>query len=89
MRSNCLLWAVAEYTRQIGAWLRVGAPKGIEPHFITRPSRLAPWYVPHFQVERWDGTGWVREGFAPVDKSPLPWWQLWRVVRFVGTVERL
>lgn len=88
MRSNCIAWALQAYVRHLAAWLRAGRPAGFEPHIVLRPSRVAPWWVCHWQVERWDGFGWIREGFGPVDKSRLRWWQMHRTIWFLGRVER-
>ena len=88
MRTNCLIWAVGRYVRLEAAWLRAGAPRGVEPHLWVRSSRLAPWWVPTFGVAHWDAERgqWAREKFVPDDSGRLRWWQTWRKFWFPGRV---
>ncbi|MBK9075446.1 MAG: hypothetical protein IPL77_10815 [Flavobacteriales bacterium] len=58
------------WTLQI-AWLRAGAQRGREPHVWLRSSQLAPWWVPTFGVERWDGQRWARKW----QKTPPQTWR--------------
>ena len=87
MRCNCLFWALGAYARRLIEWRRDGRPKLSEPRFGWRPSWLEPWWVLHFEVDYVLADGhWVREGFTPLDQSPLRWWQVWRAVWFSGRV---
>lgn len=85
-RSNCLVWALRQYVWLIREWRTKGEPHGHEPRFWIRPSRLAPWWVPHSGVERWTGDRWEALSFVPDDKTPLKWWQVFRAVWFRGFV---
>lgn len=87
MYSNCLVWSIVRLIElQIG-WLRAGRPVGYEPYWYLRSSRLAPWWVPSWGVEYWNGTRWVKEKFVPDDKTVLRWYQVWRKFWFRGHVE--
>lgn len=86
-RTNCLFWAARRLWALQLAWLRAGAPRGREPHVWLRSSQLAPWWVPTFGVEHWDGQRWAREKWVPDDSAPLRWWQTWRKFWFAGHVE--
>lgn len=83
-RSNCIIEAVREWLRLRRQWVRSGRPPGGEPYVWLRSSRLAPGWLPHAGVGQHVGGRWVMRSFRPVDRSPLRWWQLWRVVIFVG-----
>lgn len=91
MRSNCLVYAFVEHRREKRAWVAAGRPAGMDPKIQVRESRLYPHWVPHFEVAvpvaPWSNT-YVTRGFVPTDKSPLRWWQLWRLFWFKGYVER-
>ena len=93
---NCKTWAEKEYDRRVAEWLASGAPKGMEPYKIKRPSRLrgkdaiARWIarrVPNYMV------GWrdletgslITMGYGPADQLyALHWWQMLRLVSFRG-----
>lgn len=83
VRSNCLVWAAQRRLELGRAWVAAGRPIGAEPALRVRCSRLEPRAVagvkvPHFEVEHWTGTQWVREGWVPIDKRPLRGWGLLR-----------
>jgi hypothetical protein len=88
MRSNCIFWALRRYAPLLREWRRAGRPEGRAPHLVFRPSELEPWWVFHWQVEHLDAGSatWVRQGFVPLDKSPLRWWQVRRALWFAGEV---
>lgn len=84
-RSNCIVAALLEYRAQRREWIAAGRPAGSEPYMWWRSSRLAPEWVPHAGVaHRHQGGHWVVKSFKPLDTSPLRWWQVWRVVVYVG-----
>lgn len=84
MKSNCVLEAWREYRKLRQVWIASGRPEGGEPYVWLRSSRLAPHWVPHAGVARHHEGRWVMRSFRPVDTAPLRWWQLWRVVIYVG-----
>lgn len=88
VRSNCIVWAVRRYTVLVRARWVSGRRQGCEPALRIRPSRLEPRKAPHFAVEHFDGTRWMREGWKPLDKRPLPWWCLWRALWADGEIVR-
>ena len=93
VRGNCVLWALARYSWLRREWRAAGRPIGQEPALRIRNSRLEPREiarvkVPHFEVEHFSGGRWVREGWAPLDKRPLPWWHLWRALWGDGEIVR-
>lgn len=88
MWNNCFIWSLTEYLRALAAWGQSGYPKGQEPSWGLRCSRLAARWVPHWYVGRYDPELDVIRvrSFKPLDKTPLRWWQLWRVFWFPGEV---
>lgn len=86
-RTNCLVWALRQFVRAHRDWRRAGCPRGREPHLWLRSSQLAPWWVPTFGVDYWDGRRWVRAKWVPDDSRPLRWWQTWRKCWFAGHAE--
>lgn len=91
VRSNCMVWAIKRRIELGRAHRAAGRPIGREPALRIRGSRLEPREiagvkVPHFEVEYFDGARWVREGWAPLDKRPLPWCRLWRALWTDGEI---
>lgn len=85
MRSNCLIWAVWEYARQLRAWVRAGMPKGREPYLLARPSRYRPRWVPHFLVGQRDQAGGMAlRSYKPISGKDAPWWAVLTRLLFSG-----
>ena len=91
MWNNCFFYAHVRHCRMLRAWRKKGSPQDCVPAIVRRPSRLAPSWVGHWFVGFWcpeTSTFKEIESFCPVDKSPLPWWRLWRAAVFRGYVKR-
>lgn len=84
MLSNCIVEAAREFWRMHRAWRAEGRPSGGEPYIWIRSSRLAGDWVPHVGIGHKDGARWVMRSFKPDNPNPLRWWQLPRVMFFVG-----
>lgn len=84
MRSNCLVEAAREWFRLRSEWIAAGRPSGRRPYVWIRSSMLAPEWVPHFGVAQHASGRWVMRSFKPLSTAKLRWWQLWKVVIFVG-----
>lgn len=90
-RGNCLLFALRRWRQLQREWRAAGRPCDRVPCIVQRPSRLVPHWVPHWVVGWWHphtATVHDAESFVPEDKTPLPWWQVWRALWFAGRVQR-
>lgn len=87
MYSNCLFWSIRRFCQLQKEWIENGEQKGYEPVWYLRSSRLAPWWVPSWGVERRVGNKIITEKFSPENKERLKWYQVWRKFWFKGYVE--
>lgn len=90
MRSNCLVYALREYRRELRAWVLAGRPRRMQPKLQMEPSPAANALVPRFGISVARAPGiYTTRAFVPARKTPLKWWKLWRIIWFSGYVKTI